>query len=251
MSDRKLHLHLNTDDSLNPTSPDDSHFLINIRNNELDVRNLSLSEVNFSNTVYPINNNYNKLYLQEDSATGSTFTATLVVGYYTGTSFAAELKAALDASSGANTYAVAYSSTTKKITITTSGTNLAFVAGDNNAYREAGVSTSELGTFASSYVPTNPVYLSGSQYVDIMSNLISNDLVVSSNDRKNTLVRIPLEHGFGGIVYYNAKYQQPININSVALRDLSLRMIDDRQNSWALPSNSPVSYSFILGAQFK
>lgn len=53
----------------------------------------------------------------------STYTVTLTEGTYTASSLAAEIKRAMEAGNGSNTYTVAYDATTKKFTIANDSTN--------------------------------------------------------------------------------------------------------------------------------
>ena len=126
MSSSNNFIYLNSGDSINPNEPSNSSWsLANMIKIQASNR-LALVGCMFPNAVYPVNSNNNVIVFQEDN-TAVSFTATLTAGIYTGSSLAVELKTALDASVGsANTYTVTYSSSTLKLSITTSGTNMKF-----------------------------------------------------------------------------------------------------------------------------
>ena len=99
-------LYLNSADAIDPTNPSVSTWSVAEIFKISAANRLSLVSVTFPNAVYAVNSNNNSIVFQEDN-TAVSFTATLTNGIYSGSTLAAELKVALDASVGsANTYSV-------------------------------------------------------------------------------------------------------------------------------------------------
>lgn len=201
---------------------------------------ISLQNIEFANTVYPINRHNNKLYFSEDG--NPTVTATLSVNSYTYTTMAVELKAQLEAA-GAGTYTVTYNTSSKKFTIAVSGgaTNFQWVTGVDNAYEELGFDES-LFTNSISLTSNYPINLSGSRYVDVVTNFSGFNHSVSTT--ANVLVRVPIDVNFGSVVFYEPNTDDNLFVSADQLDDIYVQLRDEKGNFWELPKNSHLSITF-------
>lgn len=239
---------LDTRDSVNPDEPHNAHFNLNLKMNELTNTHMGLSQVQFSNTVYPINSNYNTLIYQENSG-ASTITLTIVPNNYTGSQLATYLSINMSAATlNGITYTVTYDSQSKKLVFSLSVLNFRILP-TSTCLLELGISKLGMTIAATSKIGDFPVELSGSKFIDVISNISCRH--ISSSDYSNILVRIPLNVGFGEVVIYEPTNPILFNIFQDNLSRVELRLIDDRRNLFVLPANSSVGYQFItqyLGA---
>jgi hypothetical protein len=197
---------------------------------------LSLQNIEFANTVYPINANNNIVTFDEG---GGSLTATLTANSYTGSELASHLKTQMDAAVGAgDTYTVTYDSQSKKLTIASTGTYF-FVSGvANHAFDELGITTLD-DAAAASRTSDVPINVSGSQYVDIVTDL--SNLNYSSSTTAHVLARVPLNVAFGQVVFYEPNNDGSLFSTVDHLDYVSMALRDDKGNLWELPSNSYVS----------
>lgn len=233
---------LNSDHATKLTSsgsPSDVIYNLNFnQSNELDNYNMSIQQVTLPNSVYPINANNNKLYWSEDG--GATITSTLTPNSYSGTQLATEIATQMNADS-ARTYTVTYDSQSKKLTFTESvglPNTFEFLTGSYNCVKEIGVD-GDGSTHSTSYVADNPVYLAGTQYIDIQADISSNNY--SSNGKSNIIERIPINANFGSVITYQNASDDFIKLNEDSLNTLEIRILDDKGYLWDLPSNAQVS----------
>jgi hypothetical protein len=233
MASRSKLLFLNTEygTSVNG-SPSDVIFNLNF---DHDIENMLLSVQSFNcpNLVYPINTFNNKLYFKE--AGGATLTATIPAGNYDGSTILTVLKTQLEII-GILTYTVSLDQATKLLSISATG-NVQFVSGANSIYRELGfvVPTSNASSITGSY----PINLSGSNHIDIQTDIGSHNYAASG--KNNILFRVPLTVGFGGQIYYDNTESDFMRISTDNLRNLELRLLDDRGRPWLLPPTAIVS----------
>lgn len=218
------------------------------RLNTLQGFEIALQNIEFPNLVYPINAYNNKLYISEDG--GGTLTATLTPNAYTGDQMAAELKTQLEAA-GAGTYTVTYDKQSKKFTIAVSGAKaaFAFVDGATNAYEAIGFDSVSLPTSAASLTSSYPVNLSGSQYVDVVTNFSSHNYSVSTT--AHVLVRVPLNENFGSIIFYEPSSDDSLFVTTNQLDEIYMQLRDDKGNYWELPYTSHVSMTLKITPKFE
>lgn len=220
-------------------TPSDLIFNLNFNvANDMSGYALAVQSVSIPNMVYPINSKNNKIYWKEDG--GATITSTLTENNYSGTQVATELQTQLNADTGiARVYAVSYDTQSKKLTIDTGilPNTIQFVSGDNDAYIELGFEgdSSALNQYEGAY----PVYLAGSQYIDIQADITTNNY--SSNGKTNILERIPLNFNFGSIITYQNTTDDYIDLNEDSINTLEVRILNDKGNLWELPANAQVS----------
>ena len=237
----------NTRDSETDT-PYDTFWPIHVsRLNNLTRFKITLQNIEFPNVVYPINRFNNNLYFSEDDA--GSFTATLTPNGYTGTQLAAELKTQLEAA-GAGTYTVTYDTQSKKMTIAVAGAVAAFqfLTGVNNAYGELGYElTSASDADAASYTSDYPINISGSAYVDVVTNFSTHNHSVSTTS--NVFARVPLADSFGSVVLYEPHTDDSLFVNATEIGFFNMHLRDDKGNVWELPKNAHVSLALKITAQ--
>lgn len=231
------YLILNTKDSYT-NEPSNASFNITNFKEANNYSKISLTSVILPNTVYPINS-FNNVIVFEEDGNATDFTATLTPGGYTATELATVIKDSMDAA-GANTYTVTYDTNTYKYSIGSTGT-FRFTS-DSTAGDVLGVDT-EVSSFASSLTSLNPVRLDGSQYVDIICSIPSNNI---TSDNIPVYKRIPLTVPFGEVLYYKSEFDDWLSLRATNLISLDIRLIDDKANPFLLPSNSDIQYVFRL-----
>lgn len=225
--------------SSNSTNEDFNWIINNPRFAILFGYKLGVEQVEIPNAVYPVNEYYNKVSVLEGG--GATLTVTMTSSNYTGTTIATHLAAILTTASaatgGTKTYTGTYDSYTKKITIASTGT-FAYKSVANDAYELLGISTLT-ASVAASVVADNPVNLSGSAYVDIITNFSSNNW--TSGYTSNVLERIPLTGSFGDVIQVQYPAKMPLQITGAGFTEFRCMLRDDRGNPWKLPSNMHIS----------
>lgn len=229
---------LNTKDSYTNEPSNASFNLSNFQETNF-YNKISLVNVTFPNLQYPVNSNNNVIVFEEDGV-GTDFTATLTEGTYTATELITEIQTQMDAA-GANTYTVTYNSNTYKYTWTTSGTSLRFTS-DSTADKVLGLDTS-VGSFAASVTSSYPIRLDGTQYVDVICSIPSNNI---TSDNKPVYKRIPVVVSFGEINFIESQFDDFLNLRANNLISLDIRLIDDTGSAYSLPVNSEVQYTFKL-----
>lgn len=229
---------LNTLHSVSPSRPYDTQWYLNDTRLNLAKRySLSLQTVEFNNAVYPFTSYNDKIYIDEGAG---TLTGTLTHKNYTGTSLASELATLL--TTIGSSYTVTYNSDTKKFTFSnTAATTFKFVTGVNNFYDNIGINVSTQA-LALTQTSDYPINISGTNYVDIISNF--SQLNYASSGYGSLLCRVPIDVAFGGIVYYEPSSDDAIPDIGGNLDSISLYMRDDRGNPFELPGNASVSYAF-------
>jgi hypothetical protein len=229
---------LNTDNSYT-NEPHNAGFNLSNYSESNFFSKIALKSVTLPNLVYPVNSNNNSVVFEEDGS-ATDFTATLTPGAYSASELATEVKTRMDAA-GANTYTVTYDTNTYKYVITTSGTSLRFTS-DTTASKVIGVDTS-VTTFAASVTSAYPLRLDGSQYLDLIVSLPSSNI---TSDNKPIFQRIPLTASFGEVLFWQAYTLIPIPFRAQNVISLDIRLLDDAGNSFEMPANSSIQYTFML-----
>jgi hypothetical protein len=201
---------------------------------------VTITNITFPNLSYPVNEFNNTIVFQEDSV-NTDIVATLTEGVYSASEFATELKTRLDAA-GSNTYTIAYNASTYKYTVTTSGTNLRFMP-ETTANDLIGLDLVSTPSFAASVTSNYPIRLDGSQYVDIVCSIPSNN--TASNNRP-VFKRIPLTSSFGSVQFASFEIEDSQPFRSGDLSSIDIRLQDDAGNPFVLPSNAIVQYTMRL-----
>ena len=242
-SDNSLLIFLSSRANRNTESYDAVYSLNVPRLNHMQAYGLSLQNIEFPNVVYPINEYNNQFSFSESG--GATITTTLTSNSYTGTQFVAALAAQMTAVSVAvRTYTGSYDSQTKKATITVGAGTFRFMPNASTAlslYESLGMDESLLTTrtTAASQTSEYPINVSGSSYVDVVTNLST--LNYSLDTTANVLVRIPLINAFGSMVFYEPSTDDRLAVDGQNLTELEVRLRDDHGNPWKLPSTAHLS----------
>lgn len=198
---------------------------------------VSLRSCEFPNTVYPINSYNNKLVVTPNSGS-IVYLITLTEGSYTGSTLATHIATQIQAAAGGQTFTGTYDSDTKKITIT-SNANFAFVLCDNNIYEELGLGSSAFDTLQLTHTSAYPINISGTSYVDLVSNLSS--LSYSPGSSNHILARIPVDVSFGSIVFYQNSIPEELEITNHHIDVLTFSLITDKGVFFELPDNAHMS----------
>jgi hypothetical protein len=215
-------------------------------NVQTDVFRLSLQTVEFPNTVYPINKYNNQLVVEETGQPAVVLT--LTPNNYTGDSIAVELAAQLNTLTG--TYTVNYDKTSKKLDVLLQAgpAQFAFEPVTFDAYEALGITT-----LLNSAIDLNvltvfdaPVNLSGSAYVDLVTNFSTHNF--STSTTANVLARIPLVVPFGNIVFYESATDDRLFITARQIDEIGVQLRDDRGNLFELPLNAHLSLVLKLSA---
>lgn len=197
---------------------------------------LHISHCQFANRVYPVNEYYSKLCFTEDDTT--TFNIQLDENNYTGHSLATHLQTLMN-DAGSHTYTVTYDSSLKKLQITAVGGVFRWdTIATKHAYEIIGNTT--FGVSANTYTSDVPIRLSGTNYVDILSNF-QNDSHLSTST-SSLLARIPVDVNFGYIIFHEPANHRPINIqNKQGMLDIQLELRDDHGHPWKLDAYGHLS----------
>lgn len=205
---------------------------------------LALVSVELPNTVYPVNEFYEAVSVLEDTGS-ATVSVTITHSSYTGTTLATEVADALTTESaisgGSHTYTGSYDSATKKITIS-SDDAFAYRPIADDIYEEMGITTLDADV-AASVEGDYHVNISGSAYVDLVSNLATLNHS-STRIGGNILARIPLAGAFGDLIHIQYPDPSALQPSSPELHEIRLRLLDDRGNIWHMPPTAHLSVTF-------
>jgi hypothetical protein len=183
--------------------------------------------------------------LSEDS--GVTF-ATVVItpNNYSGTTLAAELALQLTTNSpNGDTYSASYDNNSKKLTINNPTRTWQLGNVDKNPHAELGISASQLGidtvNDGSNWSLTSavPINISGTTYVDVITNLSAHSHSVGAN--RQVLVRVPITVPFGNIIFYEPSKGEEQFVSHAQLNEIWLELRDDKNNLFKLGEYSHVS----------
>lgn len=243
-SDDVFSMFLNSRDSSGPNNYTLRWVLPDARINNMRGFDISLQKVYFTNTVYPINQYNNKLYVQYSDG-GPTTTLTIPPNSYDGYQMAAMLKQKMDEGGVAHEFEVTYDPQCKKLTfrqVDLFTTYWAFADGENSIYRALGV-----GVIGVGYGPLNtvvgdyPVDLSGSRMVTILANLANSNY--STSTTSTVLDEIPLSTGFGTVISYESQTDDSYFVSTAQFQQIEFSLRDDSGNPWELPPNQHISFT--------
>ena len=207
---------------------------------------ISLVDFNLPITFYPISaqRQNHQIYLQEDGST-TTLTGTLATDTnYSGSTLASEVEDALNASGTAKTYAVAYDTPKGRLIITVSAGTFRFVNGINSAHIELGYDVAIPTYYATGKTLDYPVDVSGTKYIDIITNLGSTQSWNSTGTYQVT-ARVTSGASFGEVLQHSFMFPQDIRAHEGTDR-FNFQLRDDKGKIIALGPNTHASYTFIL-----
>lgn len=240
---------LNTRTADNGTNYDAQWDIHYPRLNNMNSYVLSLKALQVANLVYPINQYNNTFTFFETGAVGST-TSTLTAQGYTGSELATELALQMTSDSPTSwVYSGSYDTQTKKITITETtnvlNTFIFMASTDYNAYEELGfdLSAGVLTVASNTHTSTGPINVSGTSYIDIITSF--GTLNYSHGPKQAPIfARIPMTANFGSVFFYEASFDDPLEISANEIRDIRVTVRDDKGNPWVLPANGFLSLEF-------
>ena len=208
---------------------------------------LTLESIQFPHHMYPFSNERRTttVYFQEDFSTTTISNTIEINRNYTGTTLAAELENAMSNAS-AKTYTVTYNIDTKRFRITVSSGTFRFVDGEFDINYEIGFDVTTQSNFAALHEGANPIDLSGTKYVDVVSSL-GGALNYNSTGSYSVLCRMPTQASFGEVVLYEPTMRHAIvghNTNDT----ITLALRDDRGYYVQLGNNGHVGFAFQISA---
>lgn len=229
----KTYLHLDTRNSLSPTTPSQTSFSLNMRFSTATATKCSVENVFFPNLVFPVNSTNNTLYYYENG--GAVLkTATIPANAsYNGSSIASALQTAMN-NNGGNNYSVTYSSTTFTILIYTTLGNTFKVLSTSTCLSILGISA--MSSFAISCQGAYTVNLAGTAYVDVATNIQCRN--ITSGYSRNIIARIYLTQPVGSYQYYQDTIEDAMVLHNSELTNLDITLYDDQGSIWNLPSNA-------------
>jgi len=243
-----LIIFVNTDDRASGTVSDAQwHLSSELPATNLMNYNLSLQTCEFAHLVYPFNSSRGNqiLYWQEDSDAGTTYSATIPENAYSGSGIATQLTTLMNAGTGnAYVYTWTYDSTSKRLTVSEASDSAFRIwsgVGNQDCNREIGFDKTDINFKTASFTLPWPVDLSGTKYVDILTNLAN--MNQSTTLTSNTLFRIPVTSSFGTIIFHQSFSDDSLYVANDSLSSFRLQLRDDRGRRFILPENASVSYT--------
>jgi hypothetical protein len=185
-------------------------------------KDLAVSEAIIPHSYYAINDNNNTF---ECGPTGAD-TITITNGNYTSSEFATHLATQLNVVL-VPTYSVSFSTNTGKFTYSTGDASEFVLVADTKNYKYLGFAKNSSNSSASgSLVSTNVINISGTEYVDILSNLqVASEN--SSNLNRDVLARIyPNSSAFSSI-FFNATTDNAVHFAGQHINRMHIRLVDE------------------------
>lgn len=233
---------LDTLDSQEPHTPYSTHWTINEwYYAQLKTYQVQLASIAIPHAVLPTNRFNNRVYWQEAGSTAVTYEAIIPVGYYTdAATYLGALASVMTVASGnLYTFTGSFDSLTYRATVDAgAGNTFRFVEGDWSAYGQLGVQ--EGGNFAQTQIGVSPMDLSGTKYLDIVTNLPTQSY--NSRDTLNYgISRVHLHDVFGTMIFHTFDSDSYINVEGHGFTRFDLYLFDDEGNPFELPPGQHVS----------
>ncbi len=240
------YLYFNTADRDEGTDAAQCTFFTNIQMKN-PFNYLSLVNVSIPVLFYPISverGNF-KIYFQEDGSTATTYDISLNTGVNpTGVSLASDLQAKMNAAPSSKTYTVTYDLSSGKLVINVNSGTFRIVSGENSAHVEVGYDVTDSAFKSTGFQLHYPIDVSGTKYIDIITNLGSHGSWNSSGTFE-IATRIPCIAAFGEILLENLPLSQKVrSYRPIERVDFSLR--DDRGKLIYLGKNHSCSFTYVL-----
>lgn len=201
-----------------------------------------LEAASIPNIIPTIKTGSNTLVFFENGLTVPR-TATIAPGFYDGLTLATALQSAMNSAGAANTYTVSYSTITRKFTITTTISNTFAITAASTSLEILGFQAaptsytlSKIAAFVINLVPT--------RYVDICVNFNAASIALSK--RPNILQRVHLNNAVGNVIFYQASILSQVVTSAESLRQIEVRLYDDRGILYDIDSNHNCSYNLLL-----
>ena len=201
---------------------------------------LSLEGAIIPNMKYPINNQSLVFY---ENSVATPITANLVDGFYDDADFATMLETQLNAV-GSNTYTVSFDENTYRITITANLLNTIQILFDSSSTGLNQILGFQSGTSADQTVLTGdyPIDLSGTPYLDIELEGLSNNNMITSFISNSIIARVQLTVPFGGIQYYQSQESDDYStVDGRYIHRMRIRLLDKNGEVWEIPETFDVN----------
>lgn len=240
-------LFLDTHKSTRPHTPYSTSWHISDRHyRNLRGFALKLEHAQLSNSVFPINEYNNRIYFQELSSAGVVTESLIPEGHYeTLTAYAGAIAAVMTTDSP-NGLTYTYSVNSANLIITITGTSVfRFREGVNDALNNMGFvrPNSNHADFVTSHTGAAPADISGTHYIDIVSNIPTNSYSPGA-ERNYVFARIPVSAGYGNTIFYQASEASPMLVTQERLDQIEIFLFDQNGNPFKLPQNRRLSMQF-------
>jgi hypothetical protein len=207
---------------------------------------LTLSNASIPIVFYPLSTyrkNY-QLYLQEDGNTSVTTVVSLTTDKnYNGVTLAVEIDTQLNLASG-KTYGVSYDSEQSRFTVTVSSGTFRFVSGANSAHIEVGYDVLDPTFHSTGFEFPYPIDVSGTKYIDIHTNLGSQN-TWNSTGTFNVTSRIMCVASFGEVL----QFENPVQEKRFSYDEndrIEFQLRDDRGHVIRFGNNHHCSFTFVI-----
>lgn len=243
MSEITTNLYLRTLDSIDPTNPNESDFLVdfNLQDN-FSSTSVCLTEMSFFNLLTTVNR-YNDLIEISENNGAQLFGVRMDKRNYTANEMATYLTNLLSAESPNNiSYTVSYNDQLKIFTFDSDSDNFKFTQ-NTTARRLLGLSQRGIQNqvFTTAQNSDIPIDLSGTQFVYVCTDLGTRN--VSSNELYDVLAVVPVSASYGS---YNVYFNQTSFFSQISNTDISqirITLRDDEGRILTLPSETNVRYT--------
>jgi hypothetical protein len=183
-------------------SGDINNFRYQLNNNLLNINEISVVKLLWTNSIYNINETNNILYWTD--SLGVEISSEISKYEHSITSLTSAIQTAMNNDkTDTNTYTCSYNSNTMKITITSSDFN--FILRNNINYKTKGLAkvlgyNNEENSGSTSYIASDNIRLA-EPYYEIRSDIVKNNTYIGVN-KKNTLYNITNVGNYGDIIDY-------------------------------------------------
>ena len=200
---------------------------------------VSVDSLEFYNCQYPINSTNNIIQFSENNDDGTTYTATLTVGNYTGDDLATEIATQFNSATGnAYVYTCTYNGTTGKLSI--GGLTLPDVFKITSIDELYGFDV--MTTYKVSQEGDRVAILSGYEYVDLLLPSLISENMTNGVNTNGIAKRISLDYSFGSLITYKQmESDQSVIVNKEYLNSLRVELKNPDGTFYNLPDNCYLS----------
>lgn len=236
---------LDTLNSTSPSRPWQTSWRIT-RDNFIGLKGflVSVRSIEFSNSVYNVNSNYDTIYVSENG--GTYYPVTIAHGNYNHTLLRNAIEDALNNSPDLTlTYDVSFELLTYKFTISTVLPDvISFQDGDYSLYHIIGFDSNNFGRSAAVHIASTVMNLSGTSCIYVTTNIIKENF--SATSLPGLLAAVPVNAAFGETVYWEPSTLSEFLVPAGGIEILSIRVFDDRIKEWQSPGNHPIRINLFL-----
>lgn len=185
-----------------------------------DEKDISIENVIIPCSFYALNENNSSFLLR------TTQTVNMTYGNYTNATFITELQTQMNTVSTGITFIASISASTNKLTITASSGDFSITSNTKN-YRYLGLNQSVSKSSSSSvWVSNNVLDLSGTAYIDILTDLPLCSSNVA-NSRNGLLARIWVNADNFNKIFYSSEAFNFLKLLTARLNSIQITLLDD------------------------